>query len=199
MAVVLTVPFVGGLADRIGVRKVAIGTLALFGLCFAALAFTPASLLGFYLLWILLGALGGGSTPVTWTRAVNAWFVYNRGLALALTLMGTGLTAAFLPSFATWLIEQYGWRQAFLGIAVLPLLVALPVVIARRKLRRRPVGVASRFRECSRIRARHGAVSTGRCNVLSKALGRGLPSEGLPRSAVEAVGDLVELRLRIYR
>lgn len=130
MAVVLTVPFVGGLADRIGVRKVAIGTLALFGLCFAALALTPASLVGFYLLWILLGALGGGSTPVTWTRAVNAWFVYNRGLALALTLMGTGLTAAFLPSFATWLIEQYGWRQAFLGIALLPLLVALPVVIA---------------------------------------------------------------------
>jgi MFS family permease len=128
-AVVLTVPFIGGLADRIGVRKVAIGTLALFGISFAALALTPASLLGFYLLWILMGALGGGSTPVTWTRAVNAWFVHNRGLALALTLMGTGVTAAFLPTFATWLIEQYGWRKAFLGISLLPLAVALPVVI----------------------------------------------------------------------
>jgi predicted MFS family arabinose efflux permease len=126
-AVVLTVPFVGGLADRIGVRRVAIGALALFGLCFAALAFTPASLLAFYLLWALMGALGGGSTPVTWTRAVNAWFVHNRGLALALTLMGTGLTAAVLPSLATWLIVQYGWRTAFVGIALLPLAVALPV------------------------------------------------------------------------
>jgi len=128
-AVVLTVPFIGGLADRIGVRKVAIGTLALFGITFAALAFTPASLFAFYLLWILMGALGGGSTPVTWTRAVNAWFVHNRGLALALTLMGTGVTAAFLPSLATWLIEEYGWRKAFLGISLLPLAVALPVVI----------------------------------------------------------------------
>jgi len=128
-AVVLTVPFIGGLADRIGVRKVAIGALALFGLTFAALAFTPASLLGFYLLWALMGALGGGSTPVTWTRAVNAWFVHNRGLALALTLMGTGITAAFLPSLATWLIEEFGWRKAFLGIALLPLAVALPVVV----------------------------------------------------------------------
>jgi len=128
-AVVLTVPFIGGLADRIGVRKVAIGTLALFGITFAALAFTPASLFAFYLLWVLMGALGGGSTPVTWTRAVNAWFVHNRGLALALTLMGTGVTAAVLPSLATWLIEHYGWRKAFLGIALLPLAVALPVVI----------------------------------------------------------------------
>ncbi len=128
-AVVLTVPFIGGLADRIGVRKVAIGTLALFGVTFAALAFTPASLLGFYLLWALMGALGGGSTPVTWTRAVNAWFVHNRGLALALTLMGTGVTAAFLPSLATWLIGEFGWRKAFLGISLLPLAVALPVVV----------------------------------------------------------------------
>jgi MFS family permease len=128
-AVVITVPFVGGLADRIGVRKVAIGALALFGVSFAALAFTPASLLGFYLLWVLMGALGAGSTPVSWTRAVNAWFVHNRGLALALTLMGTGLTAALLPSLATWIIEHYGWRRAFLGISLLPLAVALPVAV----------------------------------------------------------------------
>ncbi len=127
LAVVLVVPFIGGLADRIGVRKVALGTLALFGVSFAALSLTPASLLAFYLLWAAMGALGGGSTPVTWTRAVNAWFVHNRGLALALTLMGTGVTAALLPSFATWLIEQYGWRKAFVGISLLPLAVALPV------------------------------------------------------------------------
>jgi predicted MFS family arabinose efflux permease len=128
-AVVLTVPYIGGLADRIGVRKVAIGSLALFGISFAALALTPASLFAFYLLWVVMGALGGGSTPVTWTRAVNSWFVHNRGLALALTLMGTGVTAAFLPSLATWLIESYGWRKAFIGISLLPLAVALPVVI----------------------------------------------------------------------
>jgi predicted MFS family arabinose efflux permease len=128
-AVVLTVPFVGGLADRIGVRRVAIATLALFGLAFAALAFTPASLVAFYLLWGLMGVLGAGSTPVSWTRVVNAWFVHNRGFALALTLMGTGLTAALLPSVATWLIAEFGWRRAFLCIALLPLVVALPVAV----------------------------------------------------------------------
>jgi MFS transporter, OFA family, oxalate/formate antiporter len=128
-AVVLVVPFIGGLADRIGVRRVAIVTLVLFGLSYAALALTPASLPAFYVLWALMGALGAGSTPVTWTRGVNAWFVRNRGLALALTLVGTGVTAALMPVLATWLIENFGWRRAFLGIALLPLLLALPVVL----------------------------------------------------------------------
>jgi MFS family permease len=128
-AVVIAVPFVGGLVDRIGVRKVAIGALALFGVAYAALAVTPASLPVFYLLWAMMGVVGAGSTPVSWTRGVNAWFVHNRGLALALTLLGTGLTAALLPVLATWLIGRYGWRVAFLGISLLPLLVALPVAL----------------------------------------------------------------------
>ncbi|HVN41444.1 MAG TPA: MFS transporter [Steroidobacteraceae bacterium] len=128
-AVVITVPIVGSLADRYGVRRIALATLAAFGICYGALGFTPASLTAFYLLWFLMGALGGGSTPVTWTRAVNAWFQSSRGFALAITLMGTGLTAMLLPSFATWLIANYGWRAAFLGIAGLPLLVALPVAL----------------------------------------------------------------------
>jgi len=129
VAVVLTVPIVGGLADKLGVRRVAIATLTLFGITFAAIGLTPASLAGFYGLWALSGALGGGSTPVTWTRAVNGWFVINRGLALALTLIGTGITAAFLPSLAVFLIERFGWRLAFLGVALLPLAVALPIAL----------------------------------------------------------------------
>lgn len=127
VAVILIVPVIGGLADRYGVRKVALTTLALFGVCYAALGATPGSLTAFYALWMVMGFLGGGSTPVTWTRAVNGWFVTNRGFALALTLVGTGITAAFLPSLATYLIERVGWRLAFVGIAILPLGIALPI------------------------------------------------------------------------
>jgi predicted MFS family arabinose efflux permease len=127
IAVVLTVPYIGGLADRIGVRKVALGTLAAFGLTFATFGLTTNSIMVFYTLWFLCGALGGGSTPVSWTRMVNAWFIHNRGLALALALLGTGLTAIFLPSLATWLIQTVGWRWAFACIALLPLAIALPI------------------------------------------------------------------------
>jgi len=127
IAVVCIVPVVGGLADRFGVRRVALATLALFGVCFATLSLATASLAFFYLLWFITGLLGGGSTPVTWTRAVNGWFAKNRGLALAITLLGTGITAAFLPTFATWMIGEFGWRRAFIGVALLPLAVALPI------------------------------------------------------------------------
>ncbi|MBV6422640.1 MAG: hypothetical protein NAOJABEB_00423 [Steroidobacteraceae bacterium] len=130
IAVVCVVPIVGALADRYGVRRLALLTLALFGLSFAALALSPASIGVFYLMWFMAGLLGGGSTPVTWTRAVNSWYVENRGLALAITLLGTGITAAFLPAMAIWLIEHFGWRWAFAGISLLPLAIALPVAIA---------------------------------------------------------------------
>lgn len=129
IAVVCIVPIVGALADRYGVRRIALLTLAAFGVCFAAIGLTPGSLVIFYALWFFAGLLGGGSTPVTWTRAVNSWFVVNRGLALAITLLGTGITAAFLPTLTIWLIERFGWRWAFAGISLLPLAVALPIAI----------------------------------------------------------------------
>ncbi len=130
VAVVCVVPIVGALADRYGVRRMAILTLTLFGVSFAALALAPASIGVFYAMWFIAGFVGGGSTPVTWTRAVNGWFIENRGLALAITLLGTGITAAFLPTLAIWMIERFGWRWAFVGISLLPLAVALPVAIA---------------------------------------------------------------------
>lgn len=130
IAVVCVVPIVGALADRYGVRRLALLTLAAFGLGFAALALAPGVLVLFYAMWFLVGFVGGGSTPVTWTRAVNGWFVTNRGLALAITLLGTGITAAILPTLTIWLIEHFGWRRAFIGISLLPLAIALPIAIA---------------------------------------------------------------------
>lgn len=140
LAVICIVPVVGALADRYGARRLALPTLALFGICFAALSLTPASIGLFYALWILVGFAGGGSTPVTWTRAINGWFDENRGLALAITLLGTGLTAAFLPAFTIWLIGQFGWRWAYVGISLLPLAIALPIALAW--FRDPPAGVA---------------------------------------------------------
>jgi MFS family permease len=130
VAVVVLVPIIGGFADTLGVRKVAIAALAAFGLLFASLAFTPDSLPVFYLIWVLAGALGSFSTPVSWSRGVNGWFVQGRGLALAIMLTGTGLTAAVLPSFTTYFIQSYGWRVTFFALGMLPLLVAMPFVVA---------------------------------------------------------------------
>ncbi|MGA0704452.1 MAG: MFS transporter [Steroidobacteraceae bacterium] len=126
----LLAPAFGAMADRFGVRPVALWSLFAFGIAFGAFAFTPANLAGYYALWAVVGLVGIGSTPVTWSRAVNLWFFRNRGLALGLTLVGTSLAAIILPPLTSWAITNHGWRHAFAIVALLPLLVALPVGIA---------------------------------------------------------------------
>jgi len=123
----LLVPVYGSLSDRLGVRPVALFSLLAFGLSFAALALTPASLTGYWLLWLLVGVVGFGSTPVTWTRGVNLWFFRRRGLALGITLVGTSLTAILVPPLAAYSVEHFGWRLTFPILAVLPLFLALPI------------------------------------------------------------------------
>ncbi len=123
----LLAPLYGWASDRYGVRKVALWSLVAFSASFAALSLTPASLWGYYALWLVVGLVGIGSTPVTWSRAISLWFVKNRGLALGLMLIGTSAAALFVPRLAVWSIATFGWREMFLIIALLPLLVALPI------------------------------------------------------------------------
>ncbi len=125
----LLAPVYGAWADRIGVRKVAIVSLLTFALSFAAFAFMPPSLPVWYAMWFVVGLVGIGSTPVTWSRAVSSWFVRNRGLALGIMLLGTSLAGLIIPQIARRAIDWQGWRAAFPMLALLPLLVALPVAL----------------------------------------------------------------------
>lgn len=125
----LLAPVFGGLADRFGVRRVAIWSLVAFIVTFSLPVFTSASLLVFYLFFFLIGLVGIGSTPVTWSRALSMWFVRNRGLALGIMLIGTSAAAFVVPRLAVWAIENHGWRAMFPVVALLPLCVALPVTL----------------------------------------------------------------------
>ncbi|MCP5327583.1 MAG: MFS transporter [Sinobacteraceae bacterium] len=123
-------PLFGAMSDRWGVRRVALASTLAFGLVFASFSLLPPSLVWFYALWTLVGLVGIGSTPITWSRAVNLWFFRNRGLALGLTLVGTSIAAMILPTLTVTLIHSVGWRGAYAGLALLPLAIALPVAIA---------------------------------------------------------------------
>lgn len=130
----LLAPVYGGAADRWGVRPVAIASLIAFGLAFALFAFMPPTLAAWYGLWALVGVVGIGSTPVTWTRAINMWFVRNRGLALGILLVGTSIAGIVVPQLARAAIDGKlfgagGWRNAFPVLALLPLLVATPIAL----------------------------------------------------------------------
>jgi predicted MFS family arabinose efflux permease len=126
-AVVLFSPLVGLLVERFGVRPIALISVLLFGLSFTGFYFSNGSLVLYYANWALVATLGAGTLPITWTRAVNNWFDKEKGLALGLCLVGTGLFGIIGTRLTNWLVDSYGWREAFLALGALPLLIALPV------------------------------------------------------------------------
>ncbi len=120
-------PLAGFLSARFGPRPVALASLVLFGLAFMCFALSNGSLQLYYLTWGAIALLGAGTLPITWTHGVNSWFEERKGLALGLALMGTGMFGIFSKPLTAWLIEDFGWRGAYVGLGLLPLLIAAPV------------------------------------------------------------------------
>ncbi len=151
-SVLFVSPLVGLLSDRYGVRPIALGSCVLFSLTFMSQALLHGSLYTFYLLWTAMALLGSGTLPITWTRAVNNRFQLRRGLALGLSLLGTGLFGFACKPLAAWLIAHHGWRAAYLGIGALPLALAFPIALWAFHDVGAPTGITER-RALARARA----------------------------------------------
>ena len=122
----IAAPALGWIIDRYGVRRITLFSILASALGLAALGLFTNSLWGMYAVAFVTSVVGIATVPITWTRVIITWFQKNRGLALGLTLAGSGLSATFLPVYVTWLIDEFGWRYAYVGIAALPALIALP-------------------------------------------------------------------------
>jgi MFS family permease len=124
----ITVPFVGSLIDRWGVRTVLLPIVVLCASSVALIALTPKSVVVFMLLFAITGVLGSGQGPLGYAKCVSAWFDDRRGLALGITMSGIGLGAALIPQYAQFLIGNFGWRAAYAGLGLLTLILAFPAV-----------------------------------------------------------------------
>ncbi len=126
-AALIMSPVVGQLTDRFGPRRVALVSVFLFSLTMMSFSLQNGSLTFYYAIWLMLAVTGAGTLPITWTRAVNSWFFEKRGLALGFALVGTGLFGVAAKYYAFWLIGLFGWRMAYVGIGLLPLVIAWPI------------------------------------------------------------------------
>jgi len=128
-------PFVGALTDRFGVRLVAgvclLGFASGFYLVSGASNFTE-----FFVFALFLQMVGTGTSPIVFSRLVNQHFNAARGLALGISLAGTGLTGALAPRFLAGFIEENGWRDAYqvLGLIVI-LLTPLVILLASYRVK----------------------------------------------------------------
>ena len=126
MVLAITGFAVGTYIDRYGGRPFIIaGTLILSGSVYSLGGINTLSQ------WLVLNGviltMGGamiGNLVVNVT--LGKWFVQKRGKAVAVAAMGVSLSGMLLPPTATWMIDNFGWRETWeiLGIAVL--LFALP-------------------------------------------------------------------------
>ena len=125
---VITAPAIGWLIDRFTARRIALASIPLYGVTLASLSLTTDAIWSYYLLWACMAILAAGTLPITWTRVVNAWFDDYRGIALGITLAGTGIAATFAPTYVTWLIAEIGWRGAYLALAATVTAISMPGV-----------------------------------------------------------------------
>jgi MFS family permease len=124
----MMVPVFGWLMDRWSIRKVALPGIVIYAATIALLALSPRSLLIFTLLFALAEGTSAIQTPIGYAKAIAAWFDRRRGLALGIAMAGVGLGGFVMPQLAEALIERFTWRGAYLGLALLTVVVAVPAV-----------------------------------------------------------------------
>ncbi len=148
-------PVIGILAQKFGARRVAILSIITFSFAMMALALNTGSKPLYIALWLLLAFAGAGTLPITFTRPVANWFDHNRGIALGIALIATGVFGALAKFFAQYIVSNpdwhfvggSGWRSAYVLLGLLPLTIALPLsVLSLRDVEDTPSSEASLVR-----------------------------------------------------
>jgi MFS family permease len=121
-------PFVGRLVDRFGARRVIVPAVFFFGLGLMSLSLLSANLWHLYAIYTVLGLVGGGTAPVPYSNVISHWFDKKRGFALGLAMVGVGLGTFVMPSLAQLLLTAFGWRQSYVALGIMVMVVAIPVV-----------------------------------------------------------------------
>jgi len=131
----LACPAIGWLVDRWGARRIMIPGLIVYALATASYALIQASPFAITLLiFALTGLVGGVGTPIPYAAVITKWFDRQRGLALGIGIAGVGLGVALVPQLAAFLIAQFGWRTAYVGLGIAILVVAfVPVALFLRE------------------------------------------------------------------
>jgi len=125
----LVTPFAGRAVDRLGVRRVMLPGVALFGLAILGVTLVHGQLWQLYLCYVLVGLTAGVQNMVAYNKLASVWFQRHRGLVLSFLSTCYGIAAAIIPQIVRPLIDHHGWQAGywFLGaVVLLSLLILVP-------------------------------------------------------------------------
>ena len=134
----LGLPRIGQQIDRVSVSR----AMTVIGIAFGIALVAMAGVQGFVTLtigFVLIRLFGQGSLMLASTVSVTLWFDKRRGTVLGIFSTGTAILMAFVPVGLSVVIDDFGWRVAWLVAAVVVLAVVVP--IARYGLIDRPSDV----------------------------------------------------------
>jgi MFS family permease len=129
LIVAAAVPVGGWAMDRFGLRRVVIPGALFFSLLIMAFS-RVTSVWQFALLQVPLGIAVSMHCSVAYAKLISLWFDRWRGLVLGLIVaLGAGIGQTAMPVISQRLIEQYGWRSAYIAIGLLVLCIGVPAIV----------------------------------------------------------------------
>lgn len=124
-----SLPFIGRLTDRYGVRAAAVvGTLGI-PLCLVGYSLMTGNFWVYFLLSCTILSVGSFTSPVVYTRLVAADFVEARGLALTIVTITPAIFGAIAAPLVTGINEEYGWRVGYRVLAGFMLVCGLAALL----------------------------------------------------------------------
>ena len=116
----------GQVADKYGTKWFGfVGAICMSLVLFALSSLD--SIVQFYTLYFLFGAMGSALLFSPLYANVGFWFKENPGLALGLAASGGAIGQAFIPHLSGILIESSGWKMAYINLAIIYILISLPI------------------------------------------------------------------------
>jgi len=120
--------FWGYIADRYGTRW--FGVVAAFVMSLSLFFLSKQNgIYAFYGFYFLFGAFGNAMVTSPLFANVGFWFRNNPGLALGITASGGAIGQGLIPYITGIIISNEGWREAYLSMSILYLIVALPIAL----------------------------------------------------------------------
>jgi MFS family permease len=85
------------------------------------------SLWHIYLIWGILIGIGSVLCLLPILAIVPKWFMKKRGIATGIVMAGLGVGGIVSPLLTQLLISAYGWRQAFIILGVITIIIITPL------------------------------------------------------------------------
>jgi MFS family permease len=119
----LVAPLTGWVIDKVPLRPLILAGVVLQSLNFAAFSLMEGSVWVYYGLCLALMVTAAGASLLSLAKLVQGWFDRSLGRALGLLFACGGVGGILHPLWTQAVISQFGWRQAFMVMAGLSLLM----------------------------------------------------------------------------